>query len=168
MTKALFALLLLFTCIAAPAQKPHEKPSQSSEGNRPASDAHSFMELFTKLEDSVASAVQKKDRPALDKTLAPEFIIRSSDDPEHPVTRAQWLRKDLEEGNISSFHQRAFAIRAFASEAIVSYVQKQKATLGSANRSGNFFIVDVWVVNHGEWQLAARYLSRVERPSGSR
>ena len=164
--KTILLLLIASFCLPVLAQKKvHEKNAGTPEKDRAASDAHSFVEMFTKLENGAASATQHKDSPALEAVLASEFIERNSADAEHPVVRADWIQQVMNKWNVQSFDLRAFAIRAFANEAIVSYVQSQRAMFDNQNRNGDFFIVDLWVVNHGDWQLAARYISPVNRRS---
>jgi hypothetical protein len=164
--KAILLLLMVCFCLPVLAQKKvHEKNAGTPEKDRAASDAHSFVEMFTKLENGAASAVQHKDGPALEAILASEFIVRNSGDAEHPILRADWIQQVMSKWNMRSFDLRAFAIRAFANEAIVSYVQSQRAIFDNQNRDGEFFVVDLWVVNHGDWQLAARYISPVNRRS---
>lgn len=153
-------LFVLYVCLPVAAQTLHKNKSEVSERDRPASDAHSFMELFSKLENGVTLAIQHKNTSELDTVLAPEFIVRSADNPEHPTLRADWIRQ-VSNWSLRSYDLRAFAIRAFANEAIVSYVENQQGTFAGQDRSGDYFVVDLWVVTHGNWQLAARYLSLV-------
>lgn len=167
MNKYLVTLLLLVVCTSASAEKPQKKPNPSpaaSAARRSVSDSRSFMELFTKLEAGTMEAVQKKDNIALDAVLAPEFIARSSEAPEQSISRNTWIKYALNQWEVHSFSQRSMAIRAFASEAVVSYVQRQQALRDGKDNNGEYFIVDLWVVNHGSWQLAARNIA----PTGPR
>ena len=165
MRKGLLLLLIMCAYLPVSAQQKHRKEEPTPEAERPASEAHSFMELFTKLERDWILAVQHKDKAALDNILAPEFIVRSSADPEHPVLRTDWMQEALSKWEIRSYSHHAMAIRAFAADAIVSFLQTQEATIDGKDRSGDYFIVDLWVVNHGNWQVAARYLAPVDRRS---
>jgi hypothetical protein len=54
-------------------------------------------------------------------------------------------------------------VRAFLGNAVVSFVQKQKATQNGTGGSSEQFIVDVWVANHGKWQVASRFSSLVSQ-----
>src|SRR5690349_21043508 len=155
--------LIICTCLPVPAQTKHKKGKETTEAERPASDSRSFMELFTKLERDWVLAVQHKDKEALDNVLAPEFILRRSSDPEHPIARDNWIREALNNWNVRSFSHRGMAIRAFASEALVSFVESQQATINGRESSGDYFIVDLWVINHGNWQVAARYLAATQK-----
>jgi Domain of unknown function (DUF4440) len=167
MRKGLLPLLMICACLPVSAQEKDRKAEATPEAERPASEARSFMELFAKLERDWILAVQHKDKAALDKILAPEFIVRTSTDPERPVLRADWMQEALGKWEIRSYSHHAMAIRAFAAEAVVSFLQTQQATIDGKDRSGDYFVVDLWVVNHGNWQVAARYLAPVDRRSAS-
>ena len=159
-----FALILL--CMAGPcvAQAGQQREGRKSEEERSASESHSYMELFTKLERDWSQAIQKKDKAALEATLAPEFIYRSSEDPENPLLRADWMQQALMSSNIRAFSQRAIAIRAFLGVAVLSFVQREQSTVDGKDRSDDYFIVDLWEGHQGKWQVAARYRA----PAGSR
>lgn len=159
---SVFALLLSL-CLAVPcaAQAVHKKERETPEPERPASDAHSFMELFTKLERDFAQAVQKKDETSLEAILAPEFMLRTSDNPENPLPRAESILRALTSYDIRAFNHRSTAIRAFLGVAVVSFVESRQATIGGKDCSGDYFIVDLWEANHGRWQISARYVAPV-------
>jgi len=161
MRKALLFASMLCLCLPVQAQRKHKSEAVTPESERSAQNAHSFMEMFSKLERDWMLAVQKKDKAALDALLAPEFIERRSTDPAHDVVRVDWMQDSLNNYKLDSFSARDMVIRAFMSEAIVSFVQSRKATAAGADRSGDFFIVDLWVVNHGNWQVAARFISLI-------
>jgi hypothetical protein len=158
MKKALFlAVMLVVSC---PLHGQREKKEQATPAaQRAASDARSFMELFTKLERDWMLAVQHKDRAALDSLLAPEFIERTASDPEHPVSRADWIGRALKDCDLKSFEIRNLVIRSFLENAVVSFEERQQITVGGADRSGRYFIVEVWVGNTGRWQAVVRFSS---------
>jgi hypothetical protein len=143
--------------------RPLPVAQSTNQGNqeKPASEPRSFMELFTKLERDWTQAVQEKNKTALESILAPEFMLRSSDNPENPLSRADWIQLALTRSDIRSFTHRAMAIRAFLRVAAVSFVQSQHATMDGKDRSGDYFIVDLWEVNNDKWQVCARYITPV-------
>jgi len=155
----LLLLLALLLPGSASAQRKKHKETQTPEAERQASDSHSFMELFTKLERDWVMAVQKKDREALDAVLAPEFMVRTSVDPEHPVSRADWMQDALTNYEIQSFSFRDMTIRAFLGVAVVSFVESRQATIKGKGNSGDYFIVDIWETNQGKWQPASRFVA---------
>jgi hypothetical protein len=158
MTQKSTLLALLSVCLAGPCA--------AQEKERPASDARSFQELFRKLENDWIQATQRKDQAALDSILAPEFTVSSSESPENPLSRADWIQRALTGYDIRSYEQRSMVIRAFVGVAVVSFVQSQKATLDGKDRSGDYMIVDLWEASHNKWQVSARYQAPVVDHSG--
>ena len=151
--------------LAAQVNRKHEPAASQSE--RPASDAHSFPELFTKLESDWIQAAQRKDEAALDSILAPEFTLLSSESPENPLLRADWIQRALTGYDIQTYSRRAMAIRAFLGVAVVSFVQTQNATCDGKDCSGDYLIVDLWETNHNRWQVSARYMAPAADQSAS-
>ncbi|HMI56349.1 MAG TPA: hypothetical protein VK494_09190, partial [Gemmatimonadaceae bacterium] len=43
--------------------------------------------------------------------------------------------------------------------AVVSFVLSQKASFAGRDRSGDFYVVDVWKKGGGRWRMIARYSS---------
>jgi hypothetical protein len=166
--RQLIVLALTFLlCIASPciAQRGHDHEPVPPEDERPVADSRSFAELFTKFEQGWIQAVQKKDKAALDAILAPEFILRTSWNPDNPIPRTAWMKHALIDTQISSFSQRTMAIRAFMGVAIVSFVQSQQETIDNKNSSCDYFIVDLWEVNHEKWQVATRFITKTGKSS---
>lgn len=159
---AAFVLLWLMPVFVS-AQQAQDQSGASPMWNpeRPVADSHSFMELFTKLETQWTQAMQKRDRSGLETLLAPEFIVRNADDPQHPLERDAWISDVLAGPEIESVNQDTMAIRAFMGVAIVSFAQKEQRRMSGKNRNVRCFVVDVWEVNHQKWQVAQRYISLV-------
>ncbi len=165
MRQAVLLVVLLSVAVPVVAQSKHKPEEVKSEEQRPASDAHSFMELFGKLERDWGLAAEKRDQKSLNEIMADEFIERDATDPENMTTRTKWMQERLSSYRLDPLQIRSMTIRAFLGNAVVSFVQKQKATQNSAGRSAEYFIVDVWVANHGKWQVASRF-SSVVSPTG--
>jgi hypothetical protein len=157
--------LCVATHLAAQVNRKHEPATPEKE--RPASDAHSFLELFTRLERDWIQAAQGRDGAALDSILAPEFTGLSSESPENPLLRADWIQRTLTGCDILSYSHRAMTIRAFLGVAVVSFVQSQKATCDGKDCSGDYLIVDLWETNHNRWQVSARYMAPATDRSAS-
>jgi hypothetical protein len=176
---SILCALLLSCCLACQGgaqvtqsrthSRTREKPKDDS--NRSAADAHSFLELFIKLEDGCTQAEQKKDKAALESCLAAEFKVISADNPDSSLPRADWMQQALTTDQIQSYNQRSMQIRAFLGVAVVSFVQTQKATCAGKDCSGNYLVVDVWEAVQNKWHIATRYVARVadhSPPSGSK
>jgi hypothetical protein len=153
-----FRILVFLLLFAEPllAQKTPKSEAVTPEPERTASDAHSFMELFSKLERDFGLSVLKRDQTSLEAFLAPEFVERDAANPDQMITKAQWLARDLKLYNLDPLGIRSMTIRAFVRNAVVSFVQKQRTDVPASGRSHDYVIVDVWVINHGRWQLASR------------
>jgi hypothetical protein len=159
-TVALLLVLALLLPVNTLAQrKKREKETQTPQAERQAADSHSFMELFTKLERDWMNAAQKKDREALDELLAPEFMMRTAADPEHPVSRAEWIQDMLTNHDVQSYSFRDVTIRAFLGVTVVSFIESQQAMIKGKESSGDWLVVDIWETNHGKWQPAVRFVA---------
>lgn len=124
------------------------------------------MELFTKLEKSWDQAVRDKNQDALKATLAPEFVLRSSSNPDNIQPRAEWLRNALTTGNSCSLIHRAMSIRSFMDVAVVSFVQDQQPeSKNTPCPARSYLVVDVWEVNHQKWQVASRFVATARTQS---
>jgi hypothetical protein len=89
--------------------------------------------------------------------VAPEFTIRVSDAPQRSVPRALWGQPSSTY-KIESLEQRYHAARKLADDlAVVSLLLIQKATFDGRDRSGDFYLVDIWRRRGDRWQLIARY-----------
>jgi hypothetical protein len=163
--KTLLFATLLALIVPVAAQKKQNPEAAKSEEDRPASDARSFMELFGKLERDWGLAVQKKDQPSLDAMVAAEFVERDAIDPEHIVTRAEWMERNLKDYDLDPLGIRSMTVRAFLGNAVVVFVQKQRPTRSGSGPGKDYFIVDLWVTNQGKWQVASRSISPV--PAGN-
>jgi Domain of unknown function (DUF4440) len=159
-----FGLVLLLT-LATPctAQSANQRRRETTQSEKPASDARSFMELFTNLERDWIQAVQRKDEATLESILAPEFMLRSSEEAENPQFRAAWIHQALNSYHIRTYDHRAMVIRAFLGVAVVSFVQRQQATMDGKDCSGDYLIVDLWESNHNKWQVSARYMAPISK-----
>ena len=113
------------------------------------------------LEQQFAEASMHKDREVVDRLMGPEFTLRVGGDPERNIPRA--LCEDVNsrrspEYKIESFEEQYHAARKLSDNlAIMSLLLTQKATYAGHERSGDFYLVDIWRKNGGKWQIIARY-----------
>jgi hypothetical protein len=162
MLTPLLIFALLFSLNIAAQRKRHNE-NVTPESERSASNAHSFMELFTKLEGDWLGVCQRKDRAALEDLLAPEFSVRLSSNPEHILTRTNWIQNAMRSNRVGSYRDRAMTIRAFLGVAIVSFVRSEETAVGGNHSSSDSLIVDVWEINHGKWQPASRFVAPIQK-----
>ena len=94
-----------------------------------------------------------------DFTLRVEMLPNAAsralrEDPQPRATRAY---------KIESLEERHHAARKLTNDlAVVSLLLTQKATFAGRDRSGDFYVVDIWRKTAGNWQIIARYST----PSG--
>jgi hypothetical protein len=99
---------------------------------------------FGDLEIRIDDAARKHDQAALEKLLAPRFEQRDAAAPGQPLPRADFIRRLLAQSGGDGFAIGDIAVHEFGKTAVVSYAATQ-------------FVVDVWVKNGDEYQLAVRY-----------
>jgi hypothetical protein len=93
--------------------------------------------------------------------MGADFTLRVGDAPERSVPRV--LREDLRPYptrayKIESFEERHHAARKLTNDlAVVSLLLSQKATFDGRDRSGDFYVVDIWRKIARNWQIIARY-----------
>lgn len=108
------------------------------------------------------------DRVTLERTLAPDFALIVSAQPEARVDRAAWLRTAGTDYTCESFRYDGMQVRDFGDVVVVSSLATQRATAFGKDRSGSFFLTDVWrATADGVWQVIARYSSYGEPQTAS-
>jgi ketosteroid isomerase-like protein len=112
-------------------------------------------------------AWKDRDRAKLEGILADDFVLILSASPDRPVVRARWLEFALGDYVCESFEYKSQSVRELGDIAIVASIYTQKAAVGSQDRSGEFFLTDVWQRRAGRWQVVARYSARPEGWSAS-
>lgn len=147
----MFGLItLLVAMLAAQTQAP---------AARPAEHAHPDLQTLVKLEREWMDALVRKDHKALEAFLAPSYALTTSDAPMLNIDRSAWL-KNVATYNLHSFTQREHRVRNVSQNVVaVSLIHTQKATVNGRDRSGEFFIVDLWEKKGPRWQVLARFSS---------
>ena len=123
---------------------------------------------FSALENTFARGYQEKNTSSLEALLAPEYALTVSARPGAPVSRSQWLAL-LPNYNVRSFAIRDIQVHCLQNStlgkcelAAVSSINKQEADVGGQDRSGEFFIVDIWAHRNDKWVVLSRYSGRTE------
>ena len=99
------------------------------------------------------------DARQMGEIVAPEFTLRTSDAPDRSLSRAQW-GQPAGGYRIDSLKEQHHAARRLTNDlAVVTFVLTQKATRQGEDRSGDFYVVDIWKQRDAGWQLIARYSS---------
>lgn len=114
------------------------------------------------------AAWMANDRATLERLLAPDFALVVSARPEARVDRAAWLRTAGTEYTCEAFTYDGMQVRDFGDVVLVSSLATQRATAFGQDRSGTFFLTDVWrIAADGAWQVIARYSSHAEPATAS-
>jgi hypothetical protein len=124
-------------------------------------------QTLTELQHRWMEAWRRRDRDTLELILAHDFALTVSTDPAKPIARADWLRLALGPYRCDSFTYQSMTVRVLGSLAIVASRYRQQASVGDADRSGEFFLTDVWRRTEASWQVVARYSSFPEPPGAS-
>lgn len=112
-------------------------------------------------------AWQDQNRKALEHLLAPDFALVVSTAPHYHFNRKDWI--DLATGSYicTRFVYEHVQFHRLSSDIIVmSAIADQDAAVGLENRSGRFFVTDIWKRSGQSWKVCARYSappSEVER-----
>lgn len=119
-------------------------------------ETHELIELSRRWMD----AWRRRDTALLGEILAPEFTLMSSLSTE-PMSRADWLRYALGDYVCEWFEYDRCDVKDAGDAAVVTSWYRQKASVGGADRSGQFLLTDVWVRRDGKWQVIARHSSHL-------
>jgi ketosteroid isomerase-like protein len=98
------------------------------------------------------------DRAMLEDSLAKDFTLTVSAFPTRPMTRQAWL-DTCDRYRCSRFAYRDVQVRAIADGiAVMSSIADQEATLDGHDRSGAFWLTDLWRREEdGAWRVFARF-----------
>jgi hypothetical protein len=112
-------------------------------------------------------AWQDQKRNALEQLLAPDFALVVSTAPHYRFSRENWIDLAMGSYECTRFAYEHVQFHRISSDIVVmSAIADQDAQLGLEDRSGRFFVTDVWKrVGHG-WKVCARYSappSEIER-----
>jgi hypothetical protein len=145
---------------STPLGKP---PDRGSRQPPPATDIDTQLtEQLRQLEQELGEAGMRKDAETLEHLVGSEYTLRVGDDPQRSVPREQWLAalrpRGAYEYKIESFDEDHVAARKLADNlAVTSLLLTQKAAFAGRDRSGDFYVVDVWKKSDSNWQIIARY-----------
>ena len=108
-----------------------------------------------------------RDCAVLEDSLAPDFALIVSAMPERRMERDRWLAT-CDHYVCTRFAYRDVQVRELAPGlAVMSAVGDQSAAMGDVDRSGAFFLTDVWrLESDDKWRVCARY-SAYPEPVGA-
>ncbi len=102
-----------------------------------------------------------RDTKAVEHLVGTDYALRMGDAPEQSVPRALWMESLQPQSphpyKLESLEEHYHAARKLTDDlAIVTMLITQKATFLGRDRSGDFYIVDVWKKTGDDWQMIAR------------
>jgi hypothetical protein len=152
MLQAMVPLALLIGYLSGGQQAPRQLPP-------PTDIDPELTEELLRVEQNLVNAILHKDTATMERVVASEFTQRVSDAPQRSLPRAMWGQPSGTY-KIESLHQRYYAARKLADDfAALSFVLAQKASREGQDRSGGFYVVDIWSKRGDRWQVIARYSS---------
>lgn len=87
----------------------------------------------------------------MERLVGSEFTLRTSDAPERSLPHAHWDQPSSTY-KIQSLDERYHAARKLADDlAVVSLLLTQKASWEGRDRSGDFYVVDIWKQRGDRW-----------------
>ena len=103
-----------------------------------------------------------RDFGTLEQVLAPDFSLIVSARPEQLIPRSKWLEMARDSYRGTAFHYDSMVVRILGDIAVVASIASQTAAVNGAERSGQFFLTDVWRRAGNGWQVVARHSSHPE------
>ena len=102
-----------------------------------------------------------QDRTALDRFLAPDYAMIVSTVHTHPLERCNWLGIAVDAYVCTRFEYEGIHGRRISADLVaMSAIADFDATMAGIDRSGRYFVTDLWRRTDSGWQVCARYSSR--------
>ena len=112
-----------------------------------------------------------QDRTTLDAFLGPDFALIVSTVPTKPFERSDWLETAVTAYVCTRFTYEDIQCRRVSDDVVaMSAIADFDATIAGVDRSGRYFVTDLWRRGVGSahgWQICARYSSRPGAPDAS-
>ena len=112
-------------------------------------------------------AWQDQNRSALQQLLSLDFALVVSTAPHYHFSRKDWIDLATSSYVCTRLAYEHVQFHRISSDIVVmSAIANQDARLGSEDRSGRFFVTDIWKRSGPTWKVCARYSappSEVER-----
>lgn len=153
---------LAFTLVVVAPSSPGEAQMRSASTSPTATaSANADEQEIRRLQHAWMQAWVDRDRETLERILADDYVLIISNMADRPIDRASWLAI-TDRYTAESFRYDQMRVRLLGDVAVVSSRYTQKAAVDGVDRSGEFFLTDVWQKRDGRWQVVARYSARPE------
>ena len=152
--------IVVVTMVVSSSSLTGQEPNRRTRQQLPPADIDSALtDTLSRLERRLANVAINRFRDTLETAhlVSTDFTLRVGDAPERSIPRAIWGQPN-NAYRIESLNEQLYAARRVTKDvAVVSFVLNQKATREGSDRSGVFYVVDVWKREDGNWKLIARY-----------
>ena len=102
-----------------------------------------------------------QDRAALEPFMTDDFALIISTVPELSFARENWLQTAVSAYVCTRFAYENIQCRRVADDMIaMSSIADFDATMAGIDRSGRYFVTDLWRRENATWKICARYSSR--------
>ena len=102
-----------------------------------------------------------QDRAAIEPFMADDYALIVSTVPELSFERENWLQTAVSSYVCTRFAYENIQFRRVADDMIVmSSIADFDAKMAGIDRSGRYFVTDLWRREHSNWKVCLRYSSR--------
>lgn len=121
------------------------------------------------LEHAWANAMQTRDISKLDEMVTADFFVTIAVEgaPIRTTRRELWLAS-MPHYEIIEMALGDFLVNIYENVAVVNLTWTQRARVRGGERSGTFFITDIWHKTADGWRVAQRHSSRPESANAAR
>ena len=117
-----------------------------------------LVQIYSDYEQGLADAIIRKDTGEINRLIADDFELRSTNNIGVPTPRAEWIAQSLKEPS-ASISIAQMAVHDYGNIRIVSFAMKR--TAGTRQARG-VAVIDVWMVSGESSVLKVRY-SAIQR-----
>jgi len=119
-----------------------------------------LVQMFSVLEQEVATAVARGDQPTLDRLLDRRFEMQVASGTADTVPREPWLRLSKAEAAGQTAQMSNMAVRDLEGVAVVTFDWTVHDDSSSSALGQRLFVTDLWKPKGDGWQLVLRIVGR--------
>ena len=121
------------------------------------------------LEHAWANAMQARDLATLNAMVTDDFFVTIAVEgaPIRVTRREPWLAS-MPHYEIIEMTLGDFQVNVYDNVGVVNLMWTQRARVQGGERSGTFFITDIWRKTENGWRVASRHSSRPEPANAAR
>jgi len=120
-----------------------------------------LVQIYSDYEQGLADAIIRKDTGEINRLIADDFELRSTNNIGVPTPRAEWIAQSLKEPS-TSISIAQMAVHDYGNIRIVSFAMKRTS---GARQAPGVAVIDVWMVSGESSVLKVRYSAIQRSPS---